>query len=344
MGKVSFICDQCIKIFRLVNDIEQTMHEWTQQLQHLKQENKQGIHFTQRKDFDYCGKKYELMYYNSDASSLTPHEDENQDEEDDTISKVERVLLNDETDFPTRAHHLHRWYGVDEFFIISVNKSSKRSKLISTVQEQQEVSLHDTSAGSRNISMSEAKILQSAIVIALHNTPLRRRASGGSYSMPIFVTVGKPAEFEYIGRWQHGSVIVKFRSEVVLKQKTAIPPLYTKVSGLFDLFCLLMGKHLTLRDLISKIRVYARYTYMLDTTVTVGKYLRKLEEDGIPFGCLDPNEPPISSYHLSPRFQTDMQSIETAQVERLNPPNADFWQVRCVKNKQYVFYFFHLLI
>jgi hypothetical protein len=314
------------------------MHAWTVQFAQLKQELKQGAYFTQRKDFVYFGKKYEIVYYNCDASTMDPHEEE--DDYEDDIGKVEKVLLSDENDFPARTHHLNRWFGVGEFFIVSVNKSGKRLRQNYTIQEQQEASLQDNESSARSMSMSEAKILQSAMVIALHNTPLRRRGHSGSYSIPIFVTVGRPGDCEYIGRWQHGSTVVKFRCEVVLNQKTAIPPLYTKVTGLLDLFCLLMGKHLTLRDLISRVRVSARYTYMLDGQSTLGRSLRRLDEKekgGIPFGCLDPNEPPIVSYHLSPRLQTDMQSIEGMHVEQLSTKEAEFWQIRCIKNEQYVF-------
>lgn len=238
------------------------------------------------------------------------------------------MLLNDENDFPVSSHHLNQWFGVDEFLIVSINRSNSKQNY--TIQEQQ-----NNERNSRTMSMSEAKILQSAMVIALHNTPLRRFGRGGSYSMPVFVTVGRANDCEYVGRWQHGSTVVKFRCEVVLNQQTAIPPLYTKVSGLLDLFCLLMGKHLALRDLISRIRLYARYTYVVDGEPLLGRPLRRLEEQqkgGVPFGCLDPNDPPIESYHILPRFQNDMQNIESMLIEQLDPQDAEIWQIFCIKN------------
>jgi hypothetical protein len=264
--------------------------------------------------------------------------DDDEDEDEDAIGKVEKILLNDENDFPSRTHHLNRWYGVDEFFIVSVNKSGKRLRQRYTIQEQQRASVIDNESASRTMSMSEAKILQSAMIIALHNTPLRQRLHGGSYSIPLFVTVGRPADCEYVGRWQHGSTVVKFRSEVVLNQKTAIPPLYTKVSGLFDLFCLLMGKHLTLRDVSNHIRLYAKYTYILDSMSVLDHSLQRIENENLSFGCMYADEPPIKSYYLSPRLQPDMHNLESMQIEQLNPYQATTWQIRCEKDNKYAIY------
>ncbi|KAL0478083.1 RabGAP [Acrasis kona] len=294
---------------KLIDNLEQIIQEWTKEFFQWKKNSKQGHAFIKQESIKYCGSKYEVVYCNWNGNNTENFEE---DAQDDSFGAIERTLLDDSGDFSSFCHQFTRWYGIDEFMLLSCTDASKNIRQVFPIHEPLVLK------NAPKVSLSETKMLQSAMSVALDNTPLRMNKQDSNWSVPVFVTVNKPQDDEHFGKWRSGQTIVRLRSEVV---RTSVPPLYTKVSGLMDLFCLSMGRHLTLRDLLGRVTLSAQYTYIINGSTWNDSF----EEVDL---C-------VSKYYISTTFHTDMQTIESSHTELLDVNKSEEFKIRAALNNKF---------
>ena len=239
----------------------------------------------------------------SGVGKQTRKGDDEDIDEDHKTPTVFLDLMNFENDFPSRAHFLCRWYGLQEFLTLT------------PVSEKQSID-----------SESRARLLLSSASIALGNS---------ACGIPMFVQVQS--------RWRKlftGTSLVKGGATVEFEMShlKRLPSQYCHLAGLLDVFKSKLGCTYISMPPVS---VSVRFTYVLadwihgswpqippdfsssfcDGEVGYG------DIDFLPFGaCLDP----ISELHLSctwPCLSEDM-IVENSLYSDLDPLQAPQWSVR----------------
>jgi len=114
-----------------------------------------------------------------------------------------KAIMNAANDFPFRAHHLQRWFGLREFLILAP--------------------LSD-----KGCSESEAALLLSALSIVINETKC---------PLPVFVPIGERWRGQYIGYLASGGICTRFDS--VLKH--SIPSYAYSLGGLLSLMYQQLG-------------------------------------------------------------------------------------------------------
>ena len=224
-------------------------------------------------------------------------------------------LLENDNDFQHRSHHLTRWFGVQEFLILS-QYIEKRNEQHSHHHQQQH---------GKSLSKQLITTLLSAISIALSNT---------HFSIPYFVLCD--GVHDYIGRFNSSLVnqITRFKSESLrkqLEQNKYLSSRYTKLSGIIELFCFNIGKHV---KICNEIQIKARYNYVLESYNSQQwnwmknnfslKESRMGASDIPPLGC---KYDPIHSITMACLFPNVLQHLQQ-QIDELNLTQSFSWEVR----------------
>ncbi|XP_046346291.1 rab3 GTPase-activating protein catalytic subunit-like [Haliotis rufescens] len=220
---------------------------------------------------------------------------------DEKTPTVYSDLMNLDNDFPSRAHPLCRWYGLQEFLTLS---PAANNEIIDTE--------------------SRTKLLLSSASIAMSNT---------TCSVPVFVQQSHNWRKLYCGTCVVPGANVEF--EMVHLKK--IPSQYDHLAGLLDVFKSKLG---CVYISMPPVSVSVRFTYILsDWSCTAWPQappdLSSLMEDevgcsdfgNLPFGAC---EDPVSDLHLSctwPSLSEDM-IVENHVYSDLDPLQAPQWSVR----------------
>lgn len=191
-----------------------------------------------REAFNYEGQSYQLIYHftppeekrdsdkmrrSAEGRRRSLREEEKEEAWPTWFPDELKAMMNSSSDFPSRAHHLQRWFGLRDFLILAP--------------------LSDKGCGE-----SEASLLLSTLSIVINDTKC---------PLPVFVPIGERWRGQYMGYLAAG-VCVRFDS--VLKH--SIPSCAYSLEGLLALMYRQLGiKTLMVgpRNLID-FSVSARYT------------------------------------------------------------------------------------
>ena len=140
-----------------------------------------------------------------------------------------KVLQNFKTDFPTKAHLLQRWFGVDEFILVTVFGSPHKE-----------------------MSSSESIFLLSSFSIAMKNI------FGNNYpTIPLFVSLSTKWKNVYIGQMTSGKYHYRFDTDLL----NATPITFYNNTGIVEYFENNLGSY------GGEISVSARFTYIISNPI-----------------------------------------------------------------------------
>uniref|UniRef100_UPI0037E8220F rab3 GTPase-activating protein catalytic subunit isoform X2 n=1 Tax=Semicossyphus pulcher TaxID=241346 RepID=UPI0037E8220F len=228
-------------------------------------------------------------------------DDEKDKLEEDAFPSAMQDLLCMNNDFPPRAHCLVRWYGMQEFVVISPGANCEAI-----------------------ISESKCNLLLSSISISLANSGCQ---------VPIFVQIQQKWRRMYVGECQGPGVRTDF--EMVHLRK--VPSQYNHLSGLLDIFKSKIGCNLSP---LPPINIAIRFTYILqdwqqhswpqqppDFDTLLGGEVGGVEFGKLPFGAC---EEPISELHLATTWPhlTEGIVVDNDVYSDLDPLQAPHWSVR----------------
>eukprot|EP00731_Ephydatia_muelleri_P020222 Em0012g1047a len=207
-------------------------------------------------------------------------------------------------DFPPKAHHLSRWYGITEFIVLAPEEGSDALT-----------------------SQAQANLMLSTVSIAIANT---------GCETPVFVQVQQNWRQMYLGVCQGKRVRTNF--DMVHLHHT--PPQYSHLSGLLDVFKDRLRCPLPKMDPVS---IAIRFTYVLRHWSLDEWPVEPLggEQEGLgatlqgmlPVGALSD---PVQELHLSAVWPnlTEEFVVHNSAHSDLNPTNAPVWTVRLALAKQ----------
>lgn len=241
----------------------------------------------------------------SEAESRSSRErDEGEEdslEEEHKTPTVFTDLISMDNDFPSRAHCLCRWYGLQEFLVI---------------QPAPNVGIID--------SESRAKILESSVAVALSNSVCH---------VPTFVQLQQKWRKLYSGI----SVVPGASVDFEMSHLRKIPSQYLHLAGLLDVFKAKLGCAYISMPPVS---VSVRFTYILEdwihcpwpqtppdfSSFAEGE-VGYSELDVLPFGAC---EDPVSELHLSCTWPSlsEHMIVENNAYSDLDPLQAPQWSVR----------------
>jgi Rab3 GTPase-activating protein catalytic subunit len=204
-----------------------------------------------------------------------------------------RDLLDPQYDFPTSAHHISRWFGVQEFVVIATTRESESL-----------------------ISETQAKLVMSSVTIAAKNT---------GCATPIFVQIQSPWRQMYIGVCEGGGVRTTF--DVIHLRQT--PPPYNHLTGLLEVF----KSKLEVGGTMPPVQVSVRFTYSLkhwnvdDWAETVDPQNTDNKMSSLPFGVTKDR---VEELHLSTLWPhlTEEVVVDNSFHSDLTPLSAPMWTVR----------------
>ncbi|KAL3864829.1 hypothetical protein ACJMK2_006481 [Sinanodonta woodiana] len=309
---------------RFIARVEEILHEWKlvncepkppakkgEYANGVWEEQTEELSFA---DFQFCMTHIWLKQPHEDDKKQTERETaENETEEEEQEDKTATVFLdlqNMDNDFPSRAHCICRWYGLQEFVT-----------LMPAVNEQP----IDTE--------SRVKLLLSSVSIALSNA---------GCSVPFFAQIQQRWQKLYMGTCIMPGATVEFKM-VALKR---IPHQYSHLTGLLDVFKTKLGHAADRRP---PVYVTVRFMYVLQdwinspwTQSLPGSTEKSADSDlsssfdeevgcssfeQLPFGACDD---PVTQLHLSctwPMLSEDIV-VETQHYSDLDPRQAPHWSVR----------------
>ncbi|XP_048775837.1 rab3 GTPase-activating protein catalytic subunit-like isoform X2 [Ostrea edulis] len=230
-------------------------------------------------------------------------ESEEKESSEDTLPTVMADMMSLDNDFPSKSHCLSRWYGLQEFLVITPSQTSAAID-----------------------SESRAKILLSSVSIALNNT--------GS-PLPVFIQVQQYWRKMFCGACVLPGSSIDFD---VIHLKTA-PPQYNHLSGLLDVFKAKMATQIMPRPTVM---VAVRFTYILTEWHNTAwpqeppDFSSLMEDEvgcsdfgNLPFGAC---EDPVSEMQLActwPSLSEDM-IVENQSYSDLDPMQAPQWAARII--------------
>jgi Rab3 GTPase-activating protein catalytic subunit len=209
-----------------------------------------------------------------------------------------REVMDSSRDFPPRAHHLARWYGLSQFVVICPTEGAE--------------SLH---------SQAQANLMLSSVSIAVTNT---------GCTTPVFVQLHQPWRLVYVGMCGSDRVRVDF----TVTHLRHAPAHFNHLSGLLNIFKSKIGSVATMK--MEPVQVAVRFLYVLrhwsldDWPVEPladvdqgfdGEYLGKLRVGAF--------TDPVKELHLSaiwPRLTEELVT-DTGTFSDLNPNHASVWTV-----------------
>lgn len=296
---------------RFIARIEEILHEW-KLVNHeprtpaLKDQYAHGTWADKSEELIFADYKFVLSYVYlkthedtaSETSSTTKKESSEDIDDEHKSPTVFFDLMNFENDFPSRAHYLCRWYGLQEFVTIS------------PANEKQPIE-----------SESRSKLLLSSVAIAFGNSHC---------SIPAFVQVQQ--------KWRKlftGTCITRGASiEFEMSHLRQFPSQYCHLAGLLDVFKSKLG---CVYISMPPVSVAVRFTYVLqdwihsawpqlppDFSSFCDGEVGYGDVGFLPFGaCRDP----ISELHLSctwPCLSEDI-IVENSRYSDLDPLQAPMW-------------------
>ncbi|XP_052237519.1 rab3 GTPase-activating protein catalytic subunit-like isoform X2 [Dreissena polymorpha] len=296
---------------RFISRVEEILHEWKLVTSTPKPPAPKGGYTTgnweERTELlSFADFKFSLTHiwlqepHDSDHEKSTEKEsveDENEDKDKEIIPTVHGDLMDMDNDFPSRAHCICRWYGLQDF-----------------------VTLTPASNVGAVLGESKLKILLSSVNIAL---------TDAGCCVPVFIQIHQKWRRLYQGVCVLPGSSVEFG--MVHLQRT--PPQYNHLAGLLDVFKAKLGSVVDPRPPVS---VAVRFLYMLNEWVN-SPWSQPLPDfdgevgcsgfDKLPFGAV---EDPVSALNLNctwPSLSEDM-IVENQAYSDLDPMQAPHWSVR----------------
>ncbi|XP_062600840.1 rab3 GTPase-activating protein catalytic subunit-like [Saccostrea cucullata] len=239
-----------------------------------------------------------------EESRPSPDDDsEEKKSSEETLPTVMADMMSLDNDFPSKAHCLSRWYGLQEFLVITPSQSAAAID-----------------------SESRVKILLSSVSIALNNT--------GS-PVPVFIQVQQYRRQMFCGACVLPGSSIDFD---VIHLKSP-PPQFNHLSGLLDIFKAKMATQVMPRPTVM---VAVRFTYILtewhnaawpqeppDLSSPMEDEVGCSDFGNLPFGAC---EDPVSEMQLActwPSLSEDM-IVENQSYSDLDPMQAPQWAVRII--------------
>uniref|UniRef100_A0A8D3B965 Rab3 GTPase-activating protein catalytic subunit n=1 Tax=Scophthalmus maximus TaxID=52904 RepID=A0A8D3B965_SCOMX len=257
---------------RFVSKVEEVLNDWklignsAGNLSPEKGEYTRGTWGEKSQDISFADFKFFITHF----FLKREHEKDDVKLEEDTFPLAMQDLLCMNNDFPPRAHCLVRWYGMQEFVVITPGTNCEAI-----------------------ISESKCNLLLSSISISLANSGCQ---------VPMFVQIQQKWRRMYAGECQGPGVRTDF--EMVHLKK--VPSQYNHLSGLLDIFKSKMGCNLSP---LPPVNIAIRFTYILqdwqqyswpqqppDFDTLLGGEVGGVEFGKLPFGAC---EEPISELHLA---------------------------------------------
>ena len=292
--------------------LEEIVHEWKLVNQEprppaMKNQYATGTWSEKSEEVVFADFKFLFTYFYLTISETTSENPSSKKEDGDEIDDEHKTptvyldLMNFDNDFPSRAHYLCRWYGLQEFFTLN------------PLNEKHSID-----------SESRSKLLLSSASIALGNS---------NCSIPVFIQLCNKWRMLFTG----ASLVRGGSIEFEMSHLKQIPAQYCHLAGLLDVFKSKLGCTYISMPPVS---VAVRFTYMLEDWIEsawpqmppdfssfADGEVGYGEIDFFPFGaCSDP----ISELHLSctwPCLSEDM-IVENSMYSDLDPLQAPQWTVR----------------
>ncbi|AWP17112.1 putative rab3 GTPase-activating protein catalytic subunit [Scophthalmus maximus] len=288
---------------RFVSKVEEVLNDWklignsAGNLSPEKGEYTRGTWGEKSQDISFADFKFFITHF----FLKREHEKDDVKLEEDTFPLAMQDLLCMNNDFPPRAHCLVRWYGMQEFVVITPGTNCEAI-----------------------ISESKCNLLLSSISISLANSGCQ---------VPMFVQIQQKWRRMYAGECQGPGVRTDF--EMVHLKK--VPSQYNHLSGLLDIFKSKMGCNLSP---LPPVNIAIRFTYILqdwqqyswpqqppDFDTLLGGEVGGVEFGKLPFGAC---EEPISELHLATTWPhlTEGIVVDNEVYSDLDPLQAPHWSVR----------------
>eukprot|EP01080_Neovahlkampfia_damariscottae_P005072 gene5072-8672_t len=259
--------------------LEKLSSIFEKKLQNWIKEDKKEIY---QETFEYKNTtELKIKIYNQGSNFLS---------EDDKLTPGSNIILSEENDFPTKGHHLNRWFGVQNFIVITTDENFK------------------------HLDENNANFILSALSIALNNLYL---------SISCFVSIGDPKKQIYFGRLQTSEEIIKFQSE----NTKEITPIYSDLKGLLDLFSFLIeNKNIKVNYNVRYTYMKDTFTeeswnqIINEANMNTPVYL-------LSYGTLSDI---INSLHISCQWKSFDQNSIYVIKNILDPITAEYWSIRCI--------------
>uniref|UniRef100_A0A3B3CJN1 Rab3 GTPase-activating protein catalytic subunit n=1 Tax=Oryzias melastigma TaxID=30732 RepID=A0A3B3CJN1_ORYME len=291
---------------RFVSRVEEVLNDW--KLTESSGDFTTGSWEEESKEIHFADFKFLITHY------FLKKELKNDDEQEKQLfslleSKITSPLLirsmQDllcmQNDFPPRAHCLVRWYGLQEFVVITPATNSEAI-----------------------ISESKCNLLLSSVSISLSNSGCQ---------VPVFVQIQQKWRRIYAGECQGPGVRTDF--EIVHLRR--VPSQYNHLSGLLDIFKSKIGCNMLP---LPPVDIAIRFTYILqdwqqyswpqqppDFDALLGGEVGGVEIGKLPFGACEES---ISELHLAATWPhvTEGLVVDNDVYSDLDPLQAPHWSVR----------------
>lgn len=282
-----------------IADIEKVFHQWGLAASDEHLTEGAGIAKQHRKveRVSYCGRTFVISLEMGGAPGCD--HTQSQDASKKAWSPAMKEMMETSCDFPPKAHHLTRWYGLSQLVLIAPGEGE-----------------------SALTSQAQAKLMLSSVSVAVSNT---------SCVTPVFVQVHQKWRQMYVGVCESGDVRVDF--DMVHLRQT--PSHFGHLSGVLELF---KSKLRSPVEQLVPVQIAVRYTYVLnhwsmeewpvepldgpETDEAVVNY------KSLSIGAISD---PLQELHLSavwPNLSEELiADSETHSV--LKPTHAPIWSVVC---------------
>ncbi|XP_053386615.1 rab3 GTPase-activating protein catalytic subunit-like [Mercenaria mercenaria] len=304
---------------RFISRVEEILHEWKlvsspPRLPAPKGAYTNGTWEEKTEELTFANFKFSLTHSwlkSKDEKTEKSAEKESGEEDDDNDREITPTvygdLMNMDNDFPSRAHCICRWYGLQDFVTLSPANNTEAV-----------------------LGESKAKLLLSSVNIAL---------TDAGCCVPIFVQIHQKWRRLYQGTCVLPGSNIEF-GMVHLKR---IPAQYNHLAGLLDVFKSKLG---SVADPRPPVSVAVRFLYGLYDWVNSpwtqalpvrSSKVRKLNDyddevgcsgfDQLPFGACEDPVSALSLYCTWPSLSEDM-IVENQVYSDLDPLQAPLWSVR----------------
>ncbi|XP_064389082.1 rab3 GTPase-activating protein catalytic subunit-like [Halichondria panicea] len=277
--------------------IEQVMHQWG--LAGGDQQHQEGVTVAKQhrkvERVSYCGRTFVISLEVGGASCS----DHTHSKRNKHWGVAMREMMDNSADFPPKAHHLTRWYGLSQFVLLAPGEGE-----------------------SALMSQAQAKLMISSVSVAVSNT---------SCVTPVFVQVHQKWRQVYVGVAECGDVRVDYH--MIHLRHT--PTHFGHLSGLLELF---KAKLKCPVDQMDPVQIAARHTYVLNQWSLEDWPVEPLdgaecEGGGVDYGRLSIGaiSDPIEELHLSAVWPnlSEETVADTQEHSVLKPTHAPVWSVVC---------------
>ncbi|KAL4221433.1 Rab3 GTPase-activating protein catalytic subunit [Mactra antiquata] len=294
---------------RFISRVEEILHEWKLisclcKGPAIKGAYANGVWEEKTEELSFADFKFSLIHIwlkaKDEKREKSAEKESGDDEENDDREVTPTVygdLMDMENDFPSRAHCLCRWYGLQDFVILTPANNS------------------DAVLGE-----SKIKLLLSSVNIAL---------TDAGCCVPMFVQ----AHQKWRRLYQGTCVLPSANIEFGMVQLKRTPPQYNHLAGLLDVFKAKMG---SVADPRPPVSVAVRFLYELCDWVN-SPWSQPLPDfddevgckgfDQLPFGACEDPVCSLSLYCTWPCLSEDM-IVENHVYSDLDPLQAPHWSVR----------------